>query len=132
MHLQAAKRVLRYLKRTVDYGIFYKKNGNKQLVAFIDSDYAGDLDRRRSTTGYVFKIHGAPVSWRSYLQATVALSTTEAEYMAVAEGVKESLWLRGLLDDLGFRQEGVQLSCDSQSTIFLAKNLAYHSNTKHI
>ena len=98
----------------------------------MDSDYEGDLDRCRSTTGYVFRIHGAPVSWRSMLQATVALSTTEAEYMAMAEGVKEALWLWGLLDDLGIEQENVNLWCDSQSAIHLAKNQVHHARTKHI
>jgi hypothetical protein len=63
----------------------------------------------------VFQIHGAPVSWRSMFQSTVALSTTEAEYMVIAEGVKQALWLRGLLGDLGIRQERVRLMCDSQS-----------------
>ena len=64
-------------------------------------DYAGDLDKRRSTTGYVFTLAKAPVSWKSTLQSTVALSTTEAEYMAITEAVKEAIWLQGLLDDLG-------------------------------
>ncbi|GAA0162525.1 transmembrane signal receptor [Lithospermum erythrorhizon] len=115
-HWEAVKWVLRYLKD-----------------GFVDSDYAGDLDKRRSTTGYVFKIHGASVSWRSMLQATVALSTTEAEYMAVTEGgVKEALWLWGLLDDLGSKQECVNLYCDSQSAIHLAKNQVHHVRTKHI
>ena len=95
----------------------------------MDSDYAGDLDRRRSTTGYVFSIHGAPVSWRSMLQATVALSTTEAEYMAIAEGVKEALWLWGFLCDLGIEQDHVDLWCDSQSAIHLAKNQVHHART---
>ena len=77
----------------------------------------------------MFKIHGAPGSWRSMLQATVALSTTEAEYMAMAEGVKEALWLRGLLDDLGLKQNNVNLHCDSQSAIHLAKNQVHHART---
>ena len=80
----------------------------------------------------MFRIHGAPVSWRSMLQATVALSTTEAEYMAMAEGVKEALWLWGLLDDLGIKQDCVDLWSDSQSAIHLAKNQVHHARTKHI
>ncbi|GMI78960.1 cysteine-rich RLK (RECEPTOR-like protein kinase) 8 [Hibiscus trionum] len=73
-----------------------------------------------------------PVSWRSTLQSTVALSTTEAEYMAVAEAVKEAIWLNGLLEDLGVVQNHISLYCDSQSAIYLAKNQVYHSRTKHI
>ena len=67
----------------------------------MDSDYAGDLDKCRSTTAYVFILACGPVSWKSNLQSTIALSTTEAEYMAVTEGAKEAVWLRGLLKDLG-------------------------------
>jgi hypothetical protein len=77
-------------------------NGFDQiLVGYVDSDYAGDLDKRRSTTGYVFTLAGGPVSWRSTLQTTVALSTTEAEYMAVADAIKNAIWLHGLVEDLG-------------------------------
>ena len=99
--------ILRYLKGTVYKGLVY---GGKtcKVSGFVDSDYARDLDRRRSTIGYVFKLHSAPVSWRSMLQDTVALST-EAEYMALAEAVKEVLWLWHLIEELGVEQEGVEL-----------------------
>ena len=70
------------------------------LVGYVDSDYAGDLDKRRSLTGYVFTIGGCAVSWKASLQATVALSTTEAEYMAISEACKETIWLRGLYSEL--------------------------------
>lgn len=131
LHWEAVKWILRYLKGTISMGLCF--GGERcQLSGFVDSDYASDLDRRRSTTGYVFRIFGAPVSWRSVLQATVALSTTEAEYMAVAEGVKEALWLWGLLDDLGIEQGTVDLGCDSQSAIHLARNQVHHARTKHI
>ncbi|XP_052107510.1 secreted RxLR effector protein 161-like [Arachis duranensis] len=111
-HWEAIKWILKYLKGTIDIGLCFSEK-SCQISGFVDSDYAGDLERRRSTTGYVYKIQGAPVSWRSMLQATVALSTTETEYMVVAEEVKEALWLNGLLDDLGFQQDCVNLSCDS-------------------
>ncbi|KAL1370701.1 hypothetical protein AAHE18_01G080100 [Arachis hypogaea] len=120
-HWEAVKWILGYLKGTIDTGLCFSEK-SYQISGFVDSDYAGDLDRRRSTTGYLYKIQGALVSWRSMLQATMALSTTEVEYMAIAEGVKEVLWLRGLLDDLGLKQDCVNLSWDSQSTIYLAKN----------
>jgi ribonuclease HI len=79
----------------------------------------------------VFKIYGASVSWQSMLQAIVALSTTWAEYMAVIEGLKTTLWLSGLLDNLGIKQEYVDLSCDSQSVIHLAKSRVHHAHTKY-
>ena len=72
----------------------------QHVVGYFDSNYASDLDKRRSTTGYVFTLAKAPVSWKSTLQSTVALSTMEAEYMAITEAVKEAIWLQGLLDDL--------------------------------
>jgi hypothetical protein len=80
MHLQAAKRILRYLKGTINYGIFYKKNENKQLIAYTDSDYAGDIVDKKSTSGYVFMLSGGVVSWSSKKQPIVTLSTTEAEF----------------------------------------------------
>jgi len=82
LHLQAAKSVLRYLKGTVDYGIFYKKNENKQLVTFTDSDYARDIEDKKSTSGYVFMLSGGAVSWSSKKQPIVTLSTTEAKFVA--------------------------------------------------
>ena len=80
----------------------------------------------------MFTLVKAPVSWKSTLQSTVALSTTEAEYMAVTEAVKEAIWLQGLLKDLGVGQKHVKVHCDSQSAICLAKNQVYHARTKHI
>ncbi|GMI75420.1 cysteine-rich RLK (RECEPTOR-like protein kinase) 8 [Hibiscus trionum] len=133
-HWQAVKWILRYLQQTVDVGLVFEQDETlgQFVVGYVDSDYAGDLDKRRSTTGYLFALAKAPVSWRSTLQSTVALSTTEAEYMAVAEAVKEAIWLNGLLEDLGVVQSHISLYCDSQSAIHLAKNQVYHSRTKHI
>ncbi|KAE8661311.1 hypothetical protein F3Y22_tig00113726pilonHSYRG00149 [Hibiscus syriacus] len=108
------------------------KQDGQCVVGYCDSDYTGDLDKRRSTTGYVFTFVKAPVSWKSTLQSTVALSTTEAEYMAVTEAVNEAIWLQGLLGELGIEQKHIKVHCDSQSTIHLAKNQVYHARTKHI
>ena len=77
------------------------------MVGYVDSNYAGNIDDRRSTTGYVFTFSGGPVCWRSTLQSLVAVSTTEAEYMAVAEVAKEALWLKGLVKELSLNQGGV-------------------------
>ena len=132
-HWQAVKWILRYIHGTVDVGLkFQRDDMSKQLVGYVDSDYAGDLDKRRSTTGYVFTLAGGPISWRSTLQSTVALSTTEAEYMAVTEAFKEAIWLQGLIKDLGIVQKNVNIFCDSQSAICLAKNQVHHGRTKHI
>ncbi|KAH9672469.1 hypothetical protein KPL70_017737 [Citrus sinensis] len=97
----AVKWLLRYLYGTVDVGLLFKKDCVQQCVRYCDSDFAGDLDKRRSTTGYVFILGGGLVSWRLILQSTIALSTTEAEYMAATKAVKEVIWLKGLLGDLG-------------------------------
>ncbi|KAH9670812.1 Integrase catalytic domain-containing protein [Citrus sinensis] len=87
----AVKWILRYLYGTVDVGLLFKKDFGQQCVGYCNSDFTGDLDKRRSTTGYVFTLGGGPVSWRSILQSTIALSTTEAEYMAATEAVKEAI-----------------------------------------
>ena len=131
-HWHAAKWILRYILGTVDLGLKFEKNEDSLVTGYVDSDYAGDLDKRRSTTGYVFTMAGGPVSWRSILQSTIALSSTEAKYMAVTEIVKKTIWLQGLVTDLGFKQQEVTVYCDSQSAIHLAKNQVYHSRTKHI
>ncbi|KAE8665322.1 Detected protein of unknown function [Hibiscus syriacus] len=133
-HWQDVKWILRYLQQTVDVGLVFEQDEalGQCTVGYVDSDYAGDLDKRRSTTGYLFTLAKAPVSWKSTLQSTVALSTTEAEYMAVSEAVKEVIWLKGLMEDLGVVQSHISLYCDSQSAIHLAKNQVYHSRTKHI
>jgi hypothetical protein len=133
-HWDAVKWILRYIKGTVDVGLVYERDhrGKQECTGYVDSDYAGDLDKRRSTTGYVFTLSQAPISWRCTLQSTVALSTTEAEYMAMTEAMKEAIWLQGLLDDLGVEQDFLQVRCDSMSAIYLAKNQVYHARTKHI
>ncbi|KAH9689155.1 Integrase catalytic domain-containing protein [Citrus sinensis] len=95
------KWILRYLYETIDVGLLFKKDCCQQCVGYCDSDFVGDLDKRISTTGHVFTLGGGPVSWRSILQSTIALSTMEAEYMAATEVVKEAIWLKGLLGDLG-------------------------------
>ena len=94
----------------------------QNLVGYVDSDYAGDLDKRCSTTCNVFTLAKGPVSWRSMLQSTVALSIIEAEYMAIIQAFKEAIWLHGLIEYLGIIQKHVDVHCDSQSAIFLAKN----------
>ncbi|KAK5773310.1 hypothetical protein PVK06_049616 [Gossypium arboreum] len=133
-HWQAVKWILRYIQKTVDVGLLFKQDNTlgKGVIGYVDSDYVGDLDKRRSTTSYVFTLAGGPISWKSTLQSTVALSTTEAEYMAVTEAVKEAIWLQGMAKTLGLVQEHINVYCDNQSAIHLAKNQVYHACTKHI
>ena len=103
------------------------------LSGFVDSDLAGDVDTRRSTTGYVFTVGGTAVSWISRLQKINALSTTEAEYVAATEASKEMIWLQCfLVEELGQKKEYCLLYSDIQSVIHLAKNSTFHSRTKHI
>jgi len=102
------------------------------LEAYCDADYAGDLDSRRSTTGYVFTMGGGAISWSSRLQPTVAASTTEAEYMAAASAVKEGLWLRTLLSEIGLNINTITIRADNQSAIKLLKNPVFSMRSKHI
>ena len=106
-HWEAVKWILQYIKGTIDVGLVFEKDstGKQECIGYVDSDYAGDLDKRWSTTGYVFTLSQEPVSWRSILQSTIVLSIFEAEYMAMTEAMKEAIWLQGLLDDLGIEQD---------------------------
>ena len=132
-HWEAVKYIFRYLRGTPDHGlVFGGRDRDFSLVGFCDSDYAGDRDRRKSTSSYVFTIDGTAISWRVRLQTIVALSTTEEELIATVEAAKEALYLRRLLCDLGFVFEEVEVNCDNQSAIHLAENLAFSSRTKHI
>src|SRR3954465_3633416 len=112
--------------------IFDMAKMEDSIIGFVDSDYAGGLDKRRSLTGYLFTLSGSVISWKATLQNTVALSTTEAEYMALTEAVKEAIWLQGLARELGMTQEKTAVFCDSQSAKHLSKNQVYHERTKHI
>ncbi|GJU81720.1 retrovirus-related pol polyprotein from transposon TNT 1-94 [Tanacetum coccineum] len=124
-HWEAVKRILRYIKGTSDVALCYGESG-LTVKGYVDSDYAGDLDGSKSTTGYVFTLSGGTVRWVSKLQSVVAMSTTEAEYVAAAQASKM------LLEELGHEQEKITLFCDNQSALYLARNPAFHSKTKHI
>ncbi|XP_019433125.1 PREDICTED: uncharacterized protein LOC109340021 [Lupinus angustifolius] len=133
LHLRIAKRVLRYLKGTTDFGIFYKKNGSLVLTGFTNSDYARDLDDRQSTSGQVFIIGSTAVSWASKKQQVVTLSTIEAEFIAAATSACQAIWLRRILEELHSYQDGpTVIHCDNSSTIKLSKNPVLHGRSKHI
>jgi hypothetical protein len=129
-HLNAAKSVLRYLSGTAGLGIRFGLAGG--LEGWCDADFAGDLPSRRSTTGFVFLVAGGAVSWQSKLQPTVAHSTTEAEYMASSAAVREGLWLRHLMGDLGVHVGVVQLQGDNQAALALINNPVITPRSKHI
>ncbi|KAG7563868.1 Integrase catalytic core [Arabidopsis suecica] len=132
MHWEAVKWIMRYLKGSQDLNLVFTKEKEFRVTGYCDSDHAADLDKRRSISGYVFTFSGNIVIWKASLQPVVALSTTEAEYMALTEAAKEAIWIKGLLKDMGLEQEKVSLCCDSQSAICLSKNSVYHERTKHI
>ena len=98
----------------------------------MDADFAGDPDKRKSLTGFAFTLGEDLISWKSNLQLVVALSTTEAELIAVFEVVKEAMWLRGIVSKLVYKQEAIELMRDNQSAIHLIKNQQFHDKTKHI
>ena len=94
------ERIIRYLKGTLDFGLLYGKDGSKDCFGYSDADWAGDIDDRKSTSGYLCQIGGTAISWRSKKQTCVALSTAEAEYMALVNAAQEAIWLRQLITDL--------------------------------
>ncbi|KAL0270634.1 UNVERIFIED_CONTAM: hypothetical protein PYX00_007980 [Menopon gallinae] len=133
-HWTLAKRVLRYLKATPELGIKYSRNV-KQLEAFTDSDWAGNVDDRRSCSGNVLMLAGGPISWMSKLQSSVSLSTMEAEYVAIREVTKEVVYVSRLINHMLFRhyvKEPISVYCDNQSAIELSKNPVFHKRSKHI
>ena len=118
VHFGAAKRVLRYLQGTLDYGILYKTTENSRLIGYFDSDWGGCLDDMRNTSGYVFSIGSGICSWVSKKQKAVAQSTAEAEYVAAAKATSQAIWLRRILEDMGEKQEGgTILYCDNKLAI---------------
>lgn len=125
------KRIFKYLRGTSTYGILYKIDGST-LQVYSDADFGGCSKTRRSTTGVISIISGGAVSWTSQLQRSVALSTTEAEFVASSEGTKELIWLQRLLSELGHRVEKPTLFIDSASALKLTKNPEFHKRTKHI
>ena len=145
-HCEAVKRIIAYLAGTPQHGI---QLGSKersteglvgfdgqsagQLNGFVDSDYAGNINNFRSTTGYIFNFKGGPISWGSRQQKNVTVSTTEAEYVASSEAAREAVWLRRLTKSIGEEQSHPTLiRCDNQGAIKLAQSREFRKKTKHI
>lgn len=132
-HGKALKHVLRYLKGTTDYGINYGDNNPRQIIGYSDSSYNIDEDDGRSTTGYMFYYGKSPLTWCSQKQATVALSSCEAEFMAATAASCQAIWLQDLLEEVtGWNKEKVVIRVDNKSAIALAKNPVFHKKSKHI
>lgn len=157
-HLEASHHVLRYIKATTDYGLFFPKSDSLTLIGYTDSDHAACKETRRSIGAYLFQFAGSTITWSSKRQSTVSQSTTEAEYRALSEGAREGVFLRRLLAELHFipaqtmdlhcqdttllshlshsvptsHDSHLTLHCDNQGSINLAKNPIFHARTKHI
>ena len=133
-HWTAVKRIFRYLQGTANYGLEYsKQNGDGNLVGFSDADWAGDPNDRKSTSGYIFVMNGGAISWKSRKQTCVALSTAEAEYVALASAAQETAWIRQLLNDLHHQQDDPTILFeDNQAAVAISKNSQLHTKMKHI
>ena len=135
-HWSGVKRVLRYVKGTLDYGLRFTATAQTSdfvLYGYSDADWAGCIETRKSTSGQVFRFGECTISWRSRKQSIVALSTTEAEYVSLCESAQEAVWLRRLLNDIGFVQGcPTVIYEDNQGAMALSSNPKDHSRTKHI
>lgn len=130
-HWKAAKRVLRYLRGTRNVGLVYVKTDNPSMI-YTDADWGGCIVDRKSYTGFVFLTGGAAVSWGSKKQPTVALSSTEVEYMALSDATKEALYMRRLLRDFGVEVDCLTIRNDNVGAQKLADNPVFHARTKHV
>jgi hypothetical protein len=136
-HTGALKRILCYLIGTKSYGITYSAAHNKNretnlFHGFTDAAYANS-DGRKSTTGYVYLVGGGTITWMSKKQSVVALSSTDAEYVALSEASHEACWLRSLYKELGYDQKKpTQIRCDNNGAIAMARNPQFHKQSKHI
>ena len=134
-HWTALKRLLRYLKGTLNLGILYTKDEKRSCIGYTDADWAGDINDRKSTSGYVFLLCGGAISWKSQKQRYVALSTAESEYVAMASAAQESVWLRQLITELtdsSATESPTLIYVDNQSAIAMTRNPQFHGRAKHI
>jgi histone deacetylase 1/2 len=133
VHWEAVKRILRYVKGTLQTGLCFRKSASTGVSIFTDADWAGCVDDRRSTSGYAIFVGPNLVSWSSKKQPTVSRSSTEAEYKALANGAAEAIWISSLLKELGVpRQRTPILWCDNLGATYLTANPVFHARTKHI
>lgn len=131
-HMNAGKKIVRYLAGTIYTKLEYKK-GMKELVGYADADWGGNPIDRKSYTGYLFYYGNNLISWESKKQSVVALSSTEAEYMSISNAAREAVYLKRLLGELeGAEEKSVILNVDNQGAMKLATNPVFHNRSKHI
>ena len=131
-HLNRALYICRYLVGTKNYSLVYDGDSRLGLIAGTDSDWASDPYTRRSQTGFFLKLANGIFSWQSRAQKTIALSSTEAEYMAMSDCSRQVVWVRNLLAELGYNVKHIPLSGDNQGSIFIGSNPVTESRSKHI
>jgi hypothetical protein len=131
-HHIGQKRLLRYLKGTINHGILFKSSTSSKLEGFTDADWAGDTTDRKSTSGNVFTLYEGAIVWAATKQKTVANSSVESEYVALAFAVKEALWLLTWIREMGFNIPSITVQMDSNGALDLAKNAQFSQRTKHI
>jgi len=123
-------KILRYLRTTENYGIKFSKD--RTLKVYADADYAGDLESRKSTSGFIIKIGSSPTSWYSKLQHCVATSTAESEYYSVSDCSKHSLWYLNLLNELNINLSYIIINVDNKAAIYNCQNQSINPRSKHI
>ncbi|GKB28618.1 zf-CCHC domain-containing protein [Tanacetum coccineum] len=131
-HLEAIKRIFRYIKGTTHLGLWYPKGTGIETIVYVDSDHAGDYVDRKSTSGICTFVGCCLTSWFSKKQTALAISTTEAEYVSAGKACQQALWMKQALIDYDVRLDDIPIMCDNKGAIDLSKNLVQHSCTKHI
>ena len=132
MHLKIAKRVIRYVKGTCDFGIKFMRSKEFELVGFLNSDWGGSIDDMRSTSGYCFTFGSGFFCWCSKKQEIVAQSTIEVEFIASKTAVNQAIWLRKILNDLNMEQkDSTKILIDNQAAITISHNPVFLGKTKH-
>ncbi len=133
-HWMAVKRIFWYLQSTLQMKLQFGATPSKEVLGYCDADWGGDLEDRRSTTRFVCMIRGGAISWSNKWEPTIALSATEAKYMANMQATKEAIWITKLMMDLRYMEEKkvMVIRCDNQGAISLTKNPTHHAWTKHI
>ncbi|KAL1194917.1 Retrovirus-related Pol polyprotein from transposon TNT 1-94 [Cardamine amara subsp. amara] len=134
-HWKAAKKVLRYLQGTKEFMLTYRRSDSIEVVGYSDSDYAGCVDSRKSTFGYLFLLDGGAISWKSGKQFVIATSTMEAEFVACYEATIQALWLQNFISGLGIVDsiaKPLRIYCDNSAAVFFSKNDKYSKGAKHM